>query len=184
MFCAGVALAAVATGGAIAGEVDLRSALRLTGRLAFVLWFLTFVASPTNQLIGSNLSRLLLRQRPRIGLAFAGVQTWHALLILTMFSTVPSFEPAPTVLVGGGIGFVAIAAMTVTSFRRPARAVGRRWWRRIHTAGTWWIAMIFAFDFFRPEPEYLPFAGALAAGFALRAVVRIRARAANVVPAR
>ena len=50
--------------------------------------------------------------------------------------------------------------MLLTSFDRPARALGPVAWTRLHKLGLYWIGFIFAVDFFvKPfsQPSVLPY---------------------------
>lgn len=159
-----------------------RAMLRLSGRLGFTLWLATFAASPLVALTRSAAAKYLLRHRRGIGLMFAGSHAVHGALLVWYALAIESAHFLLFVLIGGGIGFVLIAAMAITSFDGPARAIGTRAWRRLHTFGTWYISGIFAVDFVLTpilkgrqfEPAYLPFALALVAVYAMRAMSRLR----------
>jgi len=171
-----------------AGALDdtaFRAMLRLSGRLSFALWLATFAASPLVALTRSAAAKYLLRHRRGIGLMFAGSHAVHGSVLVGYALAVPTAHFLIYVLIGGSIGFVLIAAMAITSFDGPARAIGTRAWRRLHTFGTWYISGIFALDFILTpilkgkqfEPTYLPFALALLAVYAMRVSVRLRVSA-------
>ena len=46
-------------------------------------------------------------------------------------------------LVGGGLAYLFITLMTVTSFAAPRRLIGERAWRILHTVGSYYIWLIF-----------------------------------------
>jgi DMSO/TMAO reductase YedYZ heme-binding membrane subunit len=86
-------------------------------------------------------------------------------------------DGTPTItIVGGGIAYVFIALMTLTSFDRPRRWLGPRAWRGCTRTGAYYIWIIFAQSFFRMRSRsaiYGPIAalvaGAMAAALAARA---------------
>ena len=47
----------------------------------------------------------------------------------------------------GGFFYLMLLLMLITSFNRPAAALGARNWRRLHSAGFWTVAISFAFTF-------------------------------------
>src|SRR5438128_2047708 len=95
-------LTAASAGGleaATVSEATLRGALRISGRVAFVVWWITFIASPVHALARGRLSRLLMRHRREMGLFFAGMQAGHAVLIARLFLYAPATKIPPGVLV-------------------------------------------------------------------------------------
>jgi methionine sulfoxide reductase heme-binding subunit len=156
--------------------------LRLSGRLSFILWLTTFIASPLLTLSRSELAKFLLRYRRGIGLMFAGSHFVHAILLISLALKIPGFQFSRLALIGGSIGFAFIAAMAVTSFEGPARAIGSKAWRRLHKLGTWYISGIFALDFVvtpilqgkQFDLAYYPFALMILAAYAMRAFAALR----------
>ena len=171
----GAAISTLATAAVIygAGLADpaLRDALRLTGRLSFLLFFVAFA-----------LGRQLGAHRRTFGLSFAGSHAVHAALIVTLVVTVPGTRLAPLVLVFGGLGFVFLAAMAVTSFPAMRQRLGPRRWQLLHTTGTWFLSVIYLYDFvLKPavtgklgEPRYAVFAALLMGAYGWRALSRLR----------
>lgn len=124
-------------------DENLQWLLRLTARLAFVLFVIAFIARPLRQILRTNTTAWLLRERRSFGLAFAAVHLVHAALIfyLAEASTVFEFE-FPKHLFGGAI-YVLIVLMMITSFDKPARWLGAKNWRRLHKTGLYVIALAF-----------------------------------------
>jgi methionine sulfoxide reductase heme-binding subunit len=60
----------------------------------------------------------------------------------------------PLSFIFGGLGYVFIVAMLVTSFDTSARAIGPRAWMRLHTAGIWFLWIMFAFNFGKRVPGH------------------------------
>lgn len=130
----------------IAGVTDdnIRILLRLSARLAFVTLLLVFVARPLRQILPSPATAKLLANRRLVGIAFAGIHTAHAGLILFRAQQVPSFDFTPSASIPGLLTYGVIYLMLITSFDRPARAIGRKAWRVLHKAGLFWLVFAFA----------------------------------------
>lgn len=142
------------------GADELHLLLRVSGRTSLLIFLLVFVARPLHQLRVAPSSQILLKNRRYFGIAFASSHTVHLGMILWLVQTVPeeSFDLV-TVVVGGG-GYILLYLMLLTSFDRPARALGPVAWRRLHKLGLYWIGFIFAVDFFvKPfsQPSILPY---------------------------
>jgi methionine sulfoxide reductase heme-binding subunit len=164
------------------GEEGIRASLRASARVSFAFWLSTFIATPLVVLWPGRVSKSLKAWRPRTGLVFAGTHGVHGVLIGLLLAT-PGHRPVtPLVLVFGSIGFFFIAAMAVTTFPKPARAIGPAGWRRLHTAGTWFIALVFAVDFLLKPSRFTEIAiGPFAAALALALVLRVSAMTRKVL---
>lgn len=132
------------------GEPGLRAGIRVTARTSFALFLPAFVASSCVALLPSAGTKWLLRNRRAIGVAFAVSMALHGALILSLatgysrsfFATVQ-----PTSLIGGGIGYVFIALMALTSFDRTAAWIGRRAWKILHKVGMYYLWIVFTFSY-------------------------------------
>jgi len=86
-----------------------------------------------------------------------------------------------------GLGYVAIAAMTVTSFDRTAAWLGPRRWRRLHLTAGWFIWGVVLASYLPrtilASPAYAPFVVVLLAVLALR-VLPAGAREYAAAPSR
>jgi DMSO/TMAO reductase YedYZ heme-binding membrane subunit len=151
-----------------------RAALRATARLSLVLFLLAFVASSINKLKLPG-GKLLLRYRKYLGNAFAASHFVHLATIFALIAThTAAFRAERTIgsLVPGMITYALIAAMVVTSFPRPAAALGRRRWLVLHKIGMYAIFAVFtvtSLDGFKSEPLYAFPLAALLVALALRA---------------
>jgi len=130
----GVAAAAYA---AIAGASDesLLVALRVSGRIAFVVLLVVFAARPLQQLLKAPWTAKLLRNRRLLGVTFAGIHTAHLGLIMMRVSQLPEFGVSFEGNLSGIFVYSVILAMLITSFDGPARAIGRKAWKALHKAG-------------------------------------------------
>ncbi len=184
MLSAGLAIVQQGIG---SGAEELHLLLRVSGRISLLIFLLVFVARPMSQLITWRLGHVLLGNRRYIGIAFAASHTVHLVQILWLSQSVPeeTFDLL-TIFVGGG-GFILLYLMLITSFDRPARAIGPVVWQRLHRLGLYWIGFIFAIDFFvKPfsQPSvlpYLPFSVLVLLAISIR-VAAWRARQRSVEP--
>lgn len=151
-------LVAAMSAAAIAAQPELvdglRSAIRATARSSFVLFLAAFTASAFAVLVPSPLSKALVRERRFIGLAFAFSHLIHAVLIYFYGQLNTEFWPARTVVnnIPGGTGYAFIVLMALTSFKGPARLIGRTAWKVLHTTGMWVIAAVFIYSNFKRIP--------------------------------
>ena len=158
------------------GEEGVRAVIRLTARTSFVLFNAAFAASALAARWPGRSTRWLLANRRQVGVSFAASHFVHllAILALTRF-TVVFGDPSVLIAV---LGYVAIAAMTVTSFDRTAAWLGPRRWQRLHMAGGWYLWFIFFASFAPRVGESLAYAIPTLWMLAVLAV-RLRARRAR-----
>ena len=171
----------LATAGADAAGWAL--VVRATARTSLVLFLAAYVASSLRALWRSDFSKWLLKNRRYVGLSFAVSHTLHLGAIVTLARVSPDFELAPSALILGGIAYVFMYLMALTSNDRAVAALGLANWRRLHRAGMHYNWFIFFQAFGRravmASPFYIPFALLLVGAAALRFVVwRRRARRA------
>ena len=162
-------------------EPGLRAAVRTSAQTSFVLFTAAFSASALCAAWPRPLTRWMLRNRRYLGVSFAVSHFIHLMAIVALAVRLGDrFKLDPTTLVGGGLAYVFIAAMTATSFDRTAAWIGPRAWRRLHTTGAYYIWFIF-FISYAPRAAieslwYAPFVFILLAVIGLRLVVRLRSR--------
>ena len=143
--------------------------LRASARIALLIYLLIFSIRPLQQLLKSDLTRTLLRNRRSIGIAFAGVMTAH-LVFLIWFN-------GPIAPIPGMIVYALLFLMLITSFDKPRAALGIRRWKILHKTGLYVIGVAFAQTVVRgvldtpDNPTYL----ALAALFLMAISVRVAA---------
>jgi DMSO/TMAO reductase YedYZ heme-binding membrane subunit len=142
-FVIGVAivLAVVDLGGGITDQ-GLQLLTRHTARFSFALFLVVFVASSAASLTHWPAARMLVRRRRHLGLAFALAHFIH-LGALTSFFVLTPAEPDAIAIVGGGFGYVLLAALAITSNDAMMRRLGRNW-KRLHTFGVYYLWFIFA----------------------------------------
>jgi sulfoxide reductase heme-binding subunit YedZ len=111
-------------------EVEgVRMVIRFTARSSLVLFCLAFSAAALARLRPNAWARWQRRNRRYLGLGFAVSHALHAIAIGAFAAMDPAGFAAATSLasyVFGGIGYVFITAMAVTSFDRTAALIGAR----------------------------------------------------------
>jgi hypothetical protein len=165
-----VAASAATLGVHGAGEEGVRAVIRLTARTSFVLFNAAFAASGLAGRWPTRATRWLLANRRQVGVSFAASHFVHLLAILALTRFTVVFGDATVVI--AVLGYVAIAAMTATSFDRTAAWLGPRRWRRLHLTAGWFIWGVFLASYLPRtilvSPAYAPFVVVLLAVLALR----------------
>ncbi len=149
-----------------------RQLIRATARISGVLLLATFLARPLRRLSRSGATAWLLRNRRPLGV---GVGVSHAVhgYAIYMYMQRSEFEPDPFTLVAAGIAYLFLAAMVATSFDVTAARLGRNAWRKLHTAGVWYLWFIFGFTFFGSAMAGDAIAAAFTGAFVLAMPLRL-----------
>ena len=124
-------------------DENLRTMLRLTARLAFLVYLLVFIARPLRQLVRTNATRWLLSERRSFGLTMAAIHFVHMALIVYRATYSPEFEFELPAQIIGSLIYVLMLGMVITSFEQPARTIGPRNWRRLHKTGLYALGVAF-----------------------------------------
>ena len=119
---------------------------RHTARISFAYFLLSFSASSLYYFFSNALTKFIRHQRRYIGLSFALAHTIH-LVALTSFFIVMKENPGIVTLIGGGLGYVLVYAMALTSNDNAVKKLGLKRWKKIHWFGANYIAVIFAFTY-------------------------------------
>ena len=121
----------------------LRILLRLTARVAFFVFLLIFIARPLRQLVRTDTTNWLLKERRSFGLVFGSIMTVHLALIFYRAEIDPEFAINPLGSIPGMIAYSLLLLMMMTSFNRPTRALGPKRWRLLHKTGLYWFGILF-----------------------------------------
>ncbi|HTY16666.1 MAG TPA: ferric reductase-like transmembrane domain-containing protein [Myxococcota bacterium] len=177
---AAMTLAVLAAAGT--GVDGVRMLIRATARSSLVLFSLAFTASSLRQLARTPATAWLLRNRRYLGLSFAVSHALHLVGIVALAVRWPEemARTSATTVIGGGIGYVFVAAMAATSNDRAVAALGRERWRLLHLAGSWLLWGIFASSYLPRavrSPAYLPLALLALAAVGVRAAAWLQGSA-------
>lgn len=129
----------------VAGNSDnnIELLLRASARAALLVLLFVFVARPSRQLLVTPATAALLKNRRLLGIAFAGIHTSHLGLIFYRDNEIADFELNVLASLPGAISYMFIYLMLITSFDRPARAIGRKAWKVLHKTGLYWVFGVF-----------------------------------------
>lgn len=158
---------------------------RLTARWAFPWFMAAWSASALAQLWPGGWRTWMLRRRRAIGLSFAANHFVH-LGFLTTAALAFHNPTAMVTLIGGGFGYVLIAAMAATSNNVSMRLMGRGW-KVLHVTGGLVILAIFANSYVGRLPTKpwlaIPAVSLIAVAVALKIAAYVKSRARRAQPA-
>jgi hypothetical protein len=178
-FCAALGLAVVVLAVAGTGEKGTGTALHLTGRLSFLLFWPAYAGAAMATFFGPRFE-ILVRHRRDFGLAYASAHLVHVGLVahLVLMSERPFLE---AVMPFFAVGVVWTYVLALFSWERLSRMLSRSFWRAAHNIGLEYLALVFFSDLVllpiqghakRPL-EYLPFSILAIAGPLLRSAAAI-----------
>lgn len=163
-------------------EEGWRAVVRATARTSLLLFTAAYAASSLRAFHRGAATKWLLANRRYVGLSYAISHTLHLAGIVALASVSADFETSAVALVFGGIAYVLLYAMVLTSSDRAVAAMGTANWRRLHRAGMHYNWFIFAQSYVPraiAEPGlYAPAALLVIGGAALRIAAYVRARSA------
>lgn len=162
------------------GEEGLLVLLRATARTSVVLFLAAFLASPIRKLVRTPLTAWLMSNRRQLGVGFAVSHFAHGWAIVSLLRL--GFDADTLTLWVGGLAYVMIAAMTLTSFDRTTAWLGPQAWRRLHAGGIWYLWIVFAFTYMGTASSD-PFAAVSFVALIGAVGVRIAARRRSASPA-
>jgi len=144
-------------------EEGTREMIRWSARISVVLFSLAFAASGIHRLVQNSLTFWLLMNRKYLGISFAIIHLEHLFfLVILQYNFHPVFEKAKTIsLIGGGLAYLFLVLMLLTSFKMFSQFLSKRQWKILHTVGGYWILFIFLRSYWKralTEYEYLPIA--------------------------
>lgn len=175
-------LFAVAAGLAV-GQTDAEQAqlaARWTARAALPVFLTAYLASSLLRLWPAEWSRAIVRRRRQWGLGFMIAHTIHLGALLVAVLVFGPGRPLLTLL-GGGLAYVLIYLMALTSNDWSMKRLGK-YWKYLHSFGIHYIWFIFTFSYLgrlaKPETMMtgLIFAPIMFAALGLRLYAYFRAR--------
>lgn len=137
------------------------SMIQLSVRLSVPWLYFAFAASSLQLLFPGPFSRWLLRNRKIMGLCFAAAMAWQLFFILWLVTFYSEYYVGEVYVlrdaIEGVIGYLFLAAMTLTSFRFARKRLKPKSWRLLHKSGIYFI-WAYAFSvywwaiFYYPNP--------------------------------
>ena len=119
---------------------------RYSANLSFLYLFAAFSASALNLRFKNQTTKFLLRNRRYFGLGFALAHSFHLAALIYFFSSTND-EPSMVSIIGGGLGYLLMFAMAITSTDKMIRRLGNKNWRLLHTIGINYLIGAFLFTF-------------------------------------
>jgi DMSO/TMAO reductase YedYZ heme-binding membrane subunit len=105
--------------------------------------FLAFAASSLQVLFPSELTRWLMRNRKIMGLCFAAAMAWQGFFILWLTTVYRDYYIQEVYVlrdaIEGTVGYLFLAAMTVTSFSFGRKRLSPKAWRYLHKSGVYFL---------------------------------------------
>lgn len=160
-------------------EESTRICIRISARISFVFFCLAFMASGLQYLYKGQFTFWMLMNRKFIGITFAIIHLIHLCLLgILQLEFHPVFELADIAsLIGGGVAYVFIVIMLITSFDAIKSKISSNNWKMTHTIGGYWIAAVFLTSYGKralSEWEYIPLLCLLLVTLLLRAAKYFR----------
>jgi len=123
----------------------VRLGIRLTARISLILFSIAFITSSLRFTL-KNKFAFWMKKRRAVGLSFAFSHLLHGILFATLYTVDPElfFQVAqPTTIIFGGLGYVFILAMAMTSNDFSVQKLGIKRWRTLHSFGMYYLWFIF-----------------------------------------
>jgi len=126
-------------------EESTRQAIRLSARISVLLFCIAFGASAFHQWAKNSFSWWVFMNRKFFGISFAFNHLIHlAFLFMLQKEYHPVFDLADKFsLFAGGMAYLFIILMLLTSFSFFEKMISRKNWKRLHTLGGYWIWTVF-----------------------------------------
>jgi hypothetical protein len=128
---------------------SLVTALRITARWSFLLFWIAYCGSALGKLCGRAFAPLARRGR-EFGLAYAAAQLIHLGLVVWLFRISPRQPISTRSAIFFSIGIFWTYLLAVLSFGNFAEALGPRGWRAVRVTGMNYILLAFGLDFIAP----------------------------------
>ncbi|AZZ36902.1 hypothetical protein CIK05_08900 [Bdellovibrio sp. qaytius] len=123
----------------------VRLGIRVTARISLILFSIAFITSSLRFTLKNKFS-FWMKNRRTVGLSFAFSHLIHGILFATLYTVDPElfYQVAkPTTIIFGGLGYVFILAMAMTSNNFSIQKLGIKRWRTLHTIGMYYLWFIF-----------------------------------------
>lgn len=157
-------------------EDALRLTLRETARISFVLFLIVFLTSPFYVLRKNSATLWLMQHRRYLGISFGVSHLIHLVLIVYLVVGYSQGNPnniatIDTYLIGG-LGYLFIIAMLITSNNQSVKYLGFKRWKLLHRSGMYFLFISFLMSFIglleKDLPFYLPFVMAMLLALSIR----------------
>jgi len=127
-------------------EEGIRLIIRWSARISITCFCIAFAGKYFHLRVRNSFSFWIYMNRRYWGITFAIIHLIHlAFLGVLQYSFHPVFEKAAaTSLLAGGLAYVFVVLMLLTSFEAFSKLLSDKQWRILHTVGGYWILFIFS----------------------------------------
>jgi len=129
---------------------SLKLFLRVTGRLAFFLFFFSFGASALRHFFKAEWTRYLIQNRRYLGISTVVTLWVHLLAIGALALTNPvlfAVEAPPFITIPGAMTYALVTLMGLTSNNAAQKKLGMKNWKRLHLLGGYAVLAAFTFEY-------------------------------------
>ncbi len=132
-------------------EEGLRMLIKWSARIGLVFFCLAFGARGIHLWLKNSMSFWVLMNRRYLGVSFAIIHLIHfSFLGLLQYFFYPVFtERSFLSFIPGGIAYVFVVLLLLTSFDQYAKLLSKANWKKLHLFGGFWIWMIFTVRYAR-----------------------------------
>jgi DMSO/TMAO reductase YedYZ heme-binding membrane subunit len=187
-----IAMVIAMSGTDLSNGEGVSAMIQTSVRCAVPTLYLAFAASSVQILFPGPFGMWMLRNRKYFGMCFAAAMAWQGLFILWLTTVFSQYYIEEVYLlrdaIEGTIGYLFLAAMTLTSFRFGRKHLEPRTWKILHKSGIYFI-WAYAFSvywwalFYYPNPILIDYVyywgGFLACGLRIAAWAKKRRQAAQ-----
>ena len=165
-------------------EASTRANIRWSARFSLICFCLAFGASSMYSLVQNSFTRWLLQNRKYLGVSFAIIHLIHLMFLVLLHSNFYQVfvHRSMIELTLGGLAYVFIVLMLLTSFKVFSTLISKSVWNTLHTIGGYWILIVFSNSMIGRmiggKYEYLPFVILLAAVWLVRLIAIVKRKTA------
>lgn len=168
-------------------EASVRSNIRWSARISVIYFCLAFGASSFYGIIQNSTSVWILKNRKYLGVSFAIVHLIHLLFLVLLhcYFYKVFIHRSILELALGGLAYVFIVLMLLTSFDQVSKMISKSVWTTLHTLGGYWILIVFSNSIIgraiSGNYEYIPLAILLIIVWLVRLIALVRKRIQKAV---
>ena len=127
-------------------EASVRVNIRWSAKFSILCFSLAFMATSADLLLRNSYTMWLVKNRRYLGVSFAIIHLIHLFFLVQLER---DFHPVFTdnslvTLTLGGLAYLFIIVMLLTSFEMFSKFLSKKNWKRLHTIGGYWILIVFS----------------------------------------
>ena len=119
---------------------------RYSAHLSFLYLFAAYSISILKDTFNLDAINNLAINRRYFGLSFSISHSVHLVALIYFFYT-SNEDPGTVSIIGGGLGYLLMYAMTLTSTDAMVKRIGIRYWKMLHIIGINYLMVIFFYTF-------------------------------------